>query len=1514
MGEVDRPERARRSNENRKPSGLEPGKHANTANYGEGGGSVAPRVPGKSSGTEHLLAADVEATAEGGVQGSGGPLPYRERIQASFGNHNIGDVQSFVGGAAEPATRALGARAYARGNQIAFRSAPDLHTVAHEAAHVVQQRQGIKLENGIDGGAGDPHERHADAVADAVVAGQSAEALLGDPQASATVAAPVVQRKTEGEPEAVDVRTWITERAKELKEAVSEKMAGVQFAPESPYATWSAAMPSLPIGQQIANALAFDDASLSRTLYGDDYRSAIVRAATPEPTIESAAGALVAALTTQIAASLRRVMPAYAIAVNQSAFRHEANVLRREMTPADGMPPQPPIAHVLASHPLDVHVRRILCTGAASIDFRKMRGEVPGENKPHDIDVMRVIPAKCITLQESKGKWNWILVSNFEDPRPAEVAKALFGLEEHAAFITPAAPQFGFDPAGGLIEPWKTQYESKVRPYTPTDPNELEAKSASPAGSIPGGKATDATSLQQSATLVGTNVDQDTVRQRLQLIVGVIDECVVMVKSLKMEGDLTGAKKRVEDRVKQLSANSVENQAQLPAWDAESAFQLDTVSKASKALKIAGVQAKSAKGSAGSDAGGNAQAAHTMQLLMAPAIQLGRAWVDVIALSDLPETCKPKIAEAQRRAKLFPVEVGETLLNYVRELIQQTKASSAAGNVMYNTEGSSKKEAELRKKLIELRSVFETDPVRGQQLLGEIQDEIDSLLMEASLGNTIMQLVYLTETLTEHKDSILEGIVNPFTYGKDAESSHRRTNKARIEDTLSYMEIFKERVQNEIGKPFAKGTKEGLVEAKAAFERFSKDDVVKDKLAFAKLVIEDAEFVHAVTAIAAMLMIGIVSGGLGDLVVMEEVGFVASSVEVAGVAVSTATIGAAVVESLTVSTISTLMAKDPTVGHFAMEFFTNFAFGAVFKTVGKNIAAAKKAELIGESEAKALNAASFAGMYTGLTAVRCVELDHAKKAKGQPGITEEEVLETAAHTAAELIGQAIAMHAMHHFGGKLAELHEVRAINKLRTEAKLAADELTAASKKAETSRAEIAKAMEKAIQKSNDELAATQELLRQLDESMNSPAALGKFTPEELGAIRKELFDTTNQLYAQRKTLLVNGRTQVSPDHYEINPGELPDVIAKVKEMGGWHQMEITGKPGEQTIRFEPNNGDGQLRPAEPAPPPYLKFTEVNKGVVKVPEVVSLESWGKTIKTIASGHAPPLGELPQTPVNIQAQRKLEMLMHDAHPETARLRGDFMKQLAASLDEKMPEVDLDKKIVDILSTTMEGDQPKYLRRGPKVGATDVAKLGGLKRAVTFDTIVGNGMVTEAYYQRLITGHASEFPPTLAEVSWGAGHPKKLAVLMQANPPTAADLNMDALIAGRGNSSGWWYAGADEGGASSAAALAKALAASNMENGVIVFELPPDVVTGAREATVGHDAATNQDIKAKIAATKPLAFDGMMVGWSQYNPNNAIAEPTGLTTPEPGSGVAKVREVMVPPVAVKSCNTPVILPK
>jgi len=142
----------------------------------------------------------VQEIAKQGIGGAGEALPFMQQIQQAFGEYDVGSVRAHHGGDGALAANALGASAFAFGNNIVFNGATDLHTAAHEAAHVMQQRSGVQLDGGMDK-QDDQHERQADAIADAVVAGRSAvpmlQQMIGAPGAM-QVQAPMVQRKGGG--------------------------------------------------------------------------------------------------------------------------------------------------------------------------------------------------------------------------------------------------------------------------------------------------------------------------------------------------------------------------------------------------------------------------------------------------------------------------------------------------------------------------------------------------------------------------------------------------------------------------------------------------------------------------------------------------------------------------------------------------------------------------------------------------------------------------------------------------------------------------------------------------------------------------------------------------------------------------------------------------------------------------------------------------------------------------------------------------------------------------------------------------------------------------------------------------------------------------------------------------------------------------------------------------------------------------------------------------------------------
>lgn len=180
----------------------------------------------------------VREAAATGTRGAGGALPYREQIQSAFGAaHDLSGVEAHVGGEAAAACDAMGALAYAADGHVAFREPPDLHTAAHEAAHVVQQTSGVRLKDGV-GQDGDEYERHADAVADRVVRGESAAAILGGHGAVATPSStspgPVVQKKVKPE----DVSSEMIGKTFELSEAFSSGTTSLSAGDKVKIFTW----------------------------------------------------------------------------------------------------------------------------------------------------------------------------------------------------------------------------------------------------------------------------------------------------------------------------------------------------------------------------------------------------------------------------------------------------------------------------------------------------------------------------------------------------------------------------------------------------------------------------------------------------------------------------------------------------------------------------------------------------------------------------------------------------------------------------------------------------------------------------------------------------------------------------------------------------------------------------------------------------------------------------------------------------------------------------------------------------------------------------------------------------------------------------------------------------------------------------------------------------------------------------------------------------------------------------
>jgi hypothetical protein len=200
------------------------------------------------------------AVAAEGLSGSGGELPFRNAIQDSFGKHDVSSIRAHTGAQAQGANSEMGSKGFAMGGSVGLSSGADLHTVAHEAAHAVSQNSGKGVS--LYGGPDSPAERHADAVADRVVAGQSAEGLL-DAAPSGGGSGPQLAVETwdkeqetwtdsaDANPDAMFARVKAPENQEEFDAGIAAGDLSVKGIAQTPFSKIAAVDPKGPVPRKV---------------------------------------------------------------------------------------------------------------------------------------------------------------------------------------------------------------------------------------------------------------------------------------------------------------------------------------------------------------------------------------------------------------------------------------------------------------------------------------------------------------------------------------------------------------------------------------------------------------------------------------------------------------------------------------------------------------------------------------------------------------------------------------------------------------------------------------------------------------------------------------------------------------------------------------------------------------------------------------------------------------------------------------------------------------------------------------------------------------------------------------------------------------------------------------------------------------------------------------------------------------------------------------------------------------
>jgi hypothetical protein len=196
------------------------------------------------------------------VGSPGSPLaPHvRADMEAAVGA-DFGDVQVHSDGAAAASARSVQAHAYTVGNHVVFgeghyqpETPEGRHTLAHELAHVVQQRQGPVDGTAAAGGIkvsdpGDRFEREAESVAGRVAAG-----AVGAPsEAPVAAAAPAVQRHGDHDDDAPPVQRQAAEEEQDEGEVPeAAEAAGPEVAAEVPAEGGPAEVPAEAPAEAVA--------------------------------------------------------------------------------------------------------------------------------------------------------------------------------------------------------------------------------------------------------------------------------------------------------------------------------------------------------------------------------------------------------------------------------------------------------------------------------------------------------------------------------------------------------------------------------------------------------------------------------------------------------------------------------------------------------------------------------------------------------------------------------------------------------------------------------------------------------------------------------------------------------------------------------------------------------------------------------------------------------------------------------------------------------------------------------------------------------------------------------------------------------------------------------------------------------------------------------------------------------------------------------------------------------------
>ncbi|MEO8841913.1 MAG: hypothetical protein ABI704_10110 [Kofleriaceae bacterium] len=742
---------------------------------------------------------------------------------------------------------------------MGFAESPDLHTAAHEAAHVVQQQAGVQLKGGIDGGKGDPYEQHADAVADSVVRGESAEGLLdtmgSGKLGSAAPASGAVQRKEQKAASAAHVRdmleTYLLYNTNEVWRTLHEYVRSTAFPEPHPRLQW-------------ANDRVFAEAVFGQLSTNIDFKglTALDEVLYPSSAIKTIGGLLPPTRTWSVEVGLA-IAHAFHIAIIASMHRMGTRYVEYADSAGISGAVEIDATKLVTSVPIDRYVAPALCMKRSVIVAPVLAKDAkPAKGPP--------IGVRDVSVTWQTGEmWNWVKADP-ADATAEEVAAKLWVVtdghgETRASFnaylLAAAPPLFGVPKRFAIKNP-----KAKAPPNALAEEDTVDRQLTT----LASGSASDESALHEGAppTPQKTNDPKaaaTTQSPELNVVSDAITDCLMQLRFAERETVPWGLAPQVAPAIKYLLHKEHElksaDPARLSEWLQLFQSQKDRLNRITGGINELVVSAKKL----GMVEPKGPQAAPAREILEQFALAAG--------LSHLAQPSEAKLAEGLRLQSLLAARAMQSTEGDMMGAIQEANERTGGDDKFMRQMSSEAGGLQGRSRLLQQKMLNGSEVDEGE--LDDVSMKSEEVALLSRLQGLRVELAHLNNAAVAAGKGDAAIIASLFSgkfrdlphlskhifdefqpiYGnlRSEHEDYAKEEKLGINGSAKYK--AQERAQR----------REALGKAKQKFTTVSQDPDVVEFFQTAATTIQNQQFRTAIVQTAAMIGISIVAGAAAGL-------------------------------------------------------------------------------------------------------------------------------------------------------------------------------------------------------------------------------------------------------------------------------------------------------------------------------------------------------------------------------------------------------------------------------------------------------------------------------------------------------------------------------------------------------------------------------------------------------------------------------------------------------------------------